>query len=175
MSRRQKPYVSPNDSYRRIIGPTEPIKVICTGIILGVILGIVIDAYFTPIAEVAEAEVIVESVPDVVLIEVIYTKDDIVRKIEEAFPEDPETAVKIARCESGLNPEIQSGHTLSYGRERSFGLFQIHEPAWHHVALRLGYTEYQTSVEENIKMARYIYELAGKRWTPWSCFTKGMI
>lgn len=124
--------------------------------------------------EVASAEVI-QSEPQEVLVEVIYTKEDIIKKVREAFPEAPDTAVAIVKCESGFNPTIQSGHTLSYGQERSYGLFQVHAPDWNETALRLGYDDYRTSVEDNIALARYIYEKAGKRFTPWSCYTKGMI
>lgn len=144
------------------------------GIALGIVLGIFIDVYMTPVAEKAHAE-ITEVVPVEVQIEVTYTTEDIVRKIKETFPEDPETAVKIARCESGLNIEVQSQHILSYGQERSFGLFQIHEPAHHKTALRLGYENYQTDIDDNLAMARHIYDSAGKRWTAWSCYTKKMI
>jgi hypothetical protein len=148
---------------------------IAAGIGIGIIFGIVIHVYFTPVVETVHAEEQAVIEPVEVILEVTYTKEDIIRRIEAAFPEDAKTAVKIAKCESGLRPVIQSQHTLSYGQEKSYGLFQIHAPDWHHVALHLGYTEYRTSVEENIKMARYIYELAGKKWTPWSCYTKGMI
>lgn len=149
-------------------------QAVAVGIALGIILGIFIDVYMTPVAEEAHAE-ITEVIPVEVQIEVTYTKEDIIKKIEDAFPESPVVAVKIAKCESGLVPDIQSQHTLSYGQERSFGLFQIHEPAWDHVAKKLGLDDYQTDVEDNIAMARYIYEQSGKRWSAWSCFTKNMI
>ena len=93
--------------------------------------------------------------------------------IQETFPEDPDTAVAIAKCESGLDAKIQSYHQLSYGREESFGVFQIHSPHWNDKALELGYTNYKTDVEDNLLMARYIYEQMG--WSAWSCFTKNMI
>ena len=144
------------------------------GIALGIVLGIFIDVYMNPVAEEARAE-IVEVQPVEVELEIIYTTEDIIRKIKETFPEDPETAVKIARCESGLNIEIQSKHILSYGQERSYGLFQIHAPDHHKTALRLGYDNYQTDIDDNLAMARYIYDAAGKRWTAWSCYTKKMI
>jgi hypothetical protein len=133
--------------------------------------------YFTPIVETvhADEQAVIEPVAEVVILEVVYTREDIIRKIEETFPESPNTAVLVAKCESGLIPDIQSNHTLSYGREESFGLFQIHARAWDKHAQRLGYVDYKTEVDDNLKMARYIYEQAGKRWTPWSCYTKGMI
>lgn len=118
---------------------------------------------------------VVEPEPAIVLLEVVYTQEDIIRKIKEVFPEDPETAVKIARCESGLRIEVQSGHTLSYGREQSFGLFQVHAPHWEKTAKQLGYEDYRTNLDHNLSLARYIYDSAGKKWTPWSCFTKKMI
>lgn len=142
---------------------------------MGIILGIVIKAYFTPVVETAHADDIVVVEPEVVQIEVVYTKEDIIKKIEEAFPEDPQTAVKVARCESHLIPDIQSHHILNGEQERSYGLFQIFSPVWHHKAMELGLTEYRTSVEENIAMARYIYTSGGNSWQPWSCWSKGMI
>lgn len=138
-------------------------------------LGMFIHVYMSPVVETAHAEIVIEEPPKVVMIEVVYTEEDIIRKIREAFPETPETAVAIAKCESGLDVDIQSHHTLSYGREQSFGLFQIHAPAWDKKAHALGYTKYRTDVEDNIAMARYIYEQSGKRWTAWSCYTKKMI
>lgn len=149
-------------------------EAVMTGLGLGILFMIVYSAYFSPIAETASAEEI-EKVAVEVPIEIVYTKEDIIRKIKETFPETPETAVAVAKCESGLRIEIQSHHQLSYGQERSYGLFQVHAPDWEHVAQRLGLEEYKTDLEDNLAMARHIYEVAGKRWTPWSCYTKGMI
>jgi hypothetical protein len=124
-------------------------------------------------AEAEEVEQIVE--PKEVILEVVYTEESIIKRIEAAFPEDPITAVKIARCESHLIPDIQSHHMLNGARERSFGLFQIFSPVWHDTAIKLGLEDYRTSVEENIAMARYIYTSGGNSWQPWSCYSKGMI
>lgn len=131
----------------------------------------------TPVAETAHAEILeeVKEEPKEVLIEVVTTRDGIIKKIEDAFPEDSATAVKVAVCESQLVPDIQSHHVLNGNRERSFGIFQIHEPSWHKVAMRLGYENYQTDVDDNIAMARYIYDNAGQSWKDWSCYTKKMI
>lgn len=150
-------------------------QAIAVGIAIGIVLGIAINIYQTSSVVMVErvyaeeAEVVA---PVEVLVEVVYTEEDIIRKIKEAFPEEPNTAVAIAKCESGLVPDIQSQHTLSYGQERSYGLFQIHSPVWHYRAIELGYEDYRTSVDDNIAMARYIYDSVGKKWTPWSCYTK---
>ena len=134
--------------------------------------------YFSPVVEVAQAEtIVIEEKPQEVLIEVVYNwdKQRIIEEIEKAFPEDPKTAVAIAKCESGLIVDIQSRHILSYGQEQSFGLFQIHAKAWDKKAKDLGYEDYKTSPRDNIDMARWIYVQSGKKWTPWSCWTKKMI
>jgi len=173
MSRRPT-YKPANDRYTRLVGPTEPIKVVALGIIGGILLGFIIEAFFTPIAETAQAETVVREY-EVVMIEIETTEDYVIKRIKETFPEDSETAIKVARCESGLRVEIQSQHQLSYGQERSYGLFQVHAPDWQKVAEILGYENYKTDLEDNLALARYIYEDAGKRFTPWSCYTKKMI
>lgn len=141
------------------------------------VAGILIDIQLQDTRK-AEAQVeTATSSPRTILIEVKidWTRDRIIEEIRATFPESPDLAVAIAKCESGLNPTIRSQHQLSYGQERSYGIMQVHAPDWHDDALRLGYDNYQTDVQDNLKMARYIYEQAGKRFTPWSCYTKKMI
>ena len=64
---------------------------------------------------------------------------------------------------------VQSNHMQPYGREESFGVFQIHARAWHHVAEDLG-LDYINNVRDNIKMARYVYEESG--WGAWTCYNQ---
>ena len=61
---------------------------------------------------------------------------------------------------------VQSRHMQPYGREESFGIFQIHARAWDGVAKELG-LDYINNVRDNIKMARYIYDQVG--WGAWTC------
>ncbi len=70
--------------------------------------------------------------------------------------------VEIARCESEFE-NVQSNNTLSYGREKSFGFFQIHAPNWHDIAVRLGLPDYQTDAMQNVLMARHILDVQGFR------------
>lgn len=125
----------------------------------------------------AQAEGVVAPEPEIVMIEVEieWTRERIIKEIVETFPESHDTAIAIALCESGLRADVQSGHTWQGERERSFGIFQIHSDSWHATAMRLGYEDYRTDPGDNIKMARYIYDNAGKRWSDWSCYTKKMI
>lgn len=127
------------------------------------------------IIEHVNAATTTEPVPVPVIIRINWTPARIEQEIRKTFPETPDLAVRVARCESGLVADIQSQHTLSYGQERSFGIFQVHEPDWGKTAARLGFENWRTDPGENIKLARHIYEQAGKRWTPWSCYTKKMI
>jgi len=100
--------------------------------------------------------------------------------IRETFHETPNTAVAVAMAESGMRM-VQSNHTYpkdmdgqrSGSRERSFCIYQIHEPAHHATAVRLGYENYQTDVEDCVKMARVIYDQAGG-WSPWTVYNKKM-
>jgi hypothetical protein len=110
--------------------------------------------------------------PREVRLEVVYSKEGVERKIREVFPEAPNTAVAIAKCESGLKADIQSHHILSYGREESFGVFQIHAKDHDRTATRLGFEGYKTQVEDNILMARHLYDSRGN-FKDWTCYNTG--
>jgi len=110
--------------------------------------------------------------PKEVMIEVVYSKEGIERLIRETFPEAPNTAVAIAKCESGLSKDIQSHHTLSYGREESYGVFQIHSKDHDRTAKKLGFENYRTDVEDNVYMARHLYDSRGN-FKDWTCYNSG--
>lgn len=134
------------------------------------------DSNGSDIVHVAEAATTTPVAKEVrVEVKIDWTKERIEKEIRDTFPEDPETAVKIAKCESGLKADIQSRHQLSYGQERSFGIFQIHAPDWHEEAVLLGYDDYKTDPGDNIKMARYIYDEARGTWRDWSCYNNRML
>ena len=107
-------------------------------------------------------------------------KANILAEIRKTFPESPNTAVAVAYAESGLRM-VQSNHSYpkdmdgqrSGSRERSFCLYQIHEPAHDANAKRLGLGDYKTNPESCIKMARVIYDQAGG-WSPWTVYQKKM-
>lgn len=158
------------------------LKVMALGVLLGILAGISLDVGTREhvIVKEVKAEEVVVDLPEPlkeVQVEVVYNwdKEKIISEIEKAFPEDPKTAVAVSKCESGLIVDIQSNNQLSYGREKSWGLFQIHEPAWDKKAKQLGFEDYKTSPRDNIDMARYIYVQSGKKWGAWSCYTKSMI
>lgn len=90
---------------------------------------------------------------EVVQIEVRYTEERIIEKIRETFPEDPDRAVAIAKCESGFNPKAISP-------TNDHGLMQINKTV-HTVEGDI------YDVETNLKFARKLYDERG--WQPWTC------
>lgn len=90
-----------------------------------------------------------------ILIEIIPEEKTIEQKIRETFPEDPDRAVKIAQCESGLNPKAVSP-------TNDHGLMQINKSV-HNVDGDI------YDVDTNLKFARKLYDERG--WKPWVCNT----
>ena len=142
-------------------------------IMAAIVGGILIDIKIAEAYKVEVQEIIVVAEKKEVRIEVVYnSKESIERHIRDVFPEAPNIAVAIAKCESGLVPNIQSHHILSYGREQSFGVFQIHAKDWDGKAKALGFGNYRTEVEDNVAMARYLYDARGN-FKDWTCYKSG--
>lgn len=107
---------------------------------------------------------------------------DIETMIRHQFGKDAEDALKVARCESQLNPSrIGDGH-LSFqhnGEElgKSYGLFQIRSGGnengkiWSRPAkLGISLEEFEKRMlnpEENVKYAHLIFK--GSGWKQWTC------
>lgn len=144
-------------------------KLIVMSTIIFVIGVIVVEEYkdlTRPVEAFKEEVEEVPTKPKEVRIEVVYdwSEEKIVEEIRNTFVETPNTAVAVARCESGLDIDV-------IGPTSDYGLMQIHAPTWHDVAIELGYTDYKTNPIENLQMARYIYEQSG--WNAWVCYKNG--
>lgn len=88
--------------------------------------------------------------------------------IREAFPEDPETAVRVAKCESGLGSHPQTYNLAA----ANAGPMQINRGTWEGYFLRkYGWTWEQVVFDlgKHLQAAREIYDRAGG-WSPWSCY-----
>lgn len=84
-------------------------------------------------------------------------------KIRQAFPEDPDTAVAIAKCESQLDPTRIGDAHMQFP---SIGLFQINQ-TWHKFD-----TKTLQNPDENIRIAKDIKDRWGN-WNAWSCYKFG--
>lgn len=141
-------------------------------IAVGILTGLFCDVAFRPYVQEVKAETKVEEPrvegKDFIIKVVInWTPERIEQEIRTTFPEAPNTAVAIAKCESGLKPDQVGNITPDYG------LMQIHGPSWDAKAKELGYSNYKTDVQDNLKMARHIYDGRGN-FNDWVCYTKGM-
>ena len=89
---------------------------------------------------------------------------DVVKMIEEKFGEKAEKAIKIAQCESHMNPQAVGDHKIAYmkdGKEygKSYGIFQVrHLP---------GRPEPEQLVDPqfNVEYAYQVYQKQG--WDAW--------
>lgn len=102
----------------------------------------------TPISPCPETGCVLPTVPVVKAAEpIIKSPVTVEEKIRASFPEDPDMAVKVAFCESSLNPNAK--HTNS----SASGLFQIIKGTWR------GYKcgDNQFDPDQNIECARKIY------------------
>lgn len=104
--------------------------------------------------------------------------EDIIKK---EFPEEPEIAIKIAKCESTLDYTLEGDKHLKFeynGQQygSSFGLFQIRSGGkekngkiWVRTDNVEEFSKKMLNPQQNIKMARKIYEESGKNFGKWSC------
>lgn len=81
------------------------------------------------------------------------------------FPDWAEAkAIRVADCESGLNPQaVSSGGG-------NWGLFQLNRRTWEPTVRSMGYSWDQTlDAYINSKVALHIYKAAGNSFSPWGC------
>jgi len=151
-------------------------EVIGWGIALGIISGIVIDTMIQQSFVVYEAEAHTEiEIPrKEVLIEtrINWTPERIEQEIQNTFPEAPNTAVAVAKAESGAslktdayNPEWHYDRHGNKVCQGSYGVMQI--ACVHHIEN----PEALFDVEFNLQKARQIKDSNG--WNQWGGYTSG--
>ena len=89
----------------------------------------------------------------------------IVSMIDQVFGADAPTAVQIATCESGLNPNAYN--PTSIGGSHAAGLFQILYPSTWYTTPEAGLSPYDAMA--NIQAAHSIFVRDGYSWREWTC------
>lgn len=141
-------------------------KSIALGCMIGLFLGVVLDAYkpfentivYEAHAEAKEVVVQVEPVID-------WSPERISQEIETQAKKYGVSATlmkKIVQCESMGSTTIQSNHRLSYGREQSFGLAQIHLPDHKNVSK-------EQALDPKFALEFMAKNIAAGRVGMWSC------
>lgn len=142
------------------------------GVLFFIVFDIINKPYVFEAQQIAEAYTEEVAEPEEVLVEVVYETDGIERKIRETFIETPNTAVAVAKAESGhllkadaYNPEW---HYDSYGNKICQGSYGVMQIACVH---NLTDPDALFDVEFNLKKAREIYLKRG--WSPWGGHSSG--
>lgn len=89
-------------------------------------------------------------------------------KIAYYFPEETEIMINVFKCESGLRQFDDHGKTIISPTNDS-GIAQINIATWDKQAKKMD-LNYMDSVNDNLKMARHIYDVQGK--SAWVCYKK---
>lgn len=144
------------------------------GILFGIVFDLVSQPHVFEVAQAAEEVVIVEPVPQEVLIEVKYdwTTDRIEQELRVTFPLDGDMAVAVAKSESGakLNPNAYNpewhydakGNKVCQG---SYGVMQI--ACVHHIENPKALFD----VKFNLEKAKQIH--AESVWRQWGGYSSG--
>lgn len=143
------------------------------GVLFFIVFDIINKPHIFEAQQVAEAYVEEVIEPEVVMIEVRYETEGVERMIRETFVETPNTAVAIAKGESGhllkadaYNPEW---HYDARGNKVCQGSYGVMQVACVH---NLADPEALFDVEFNIKVARRIYEARGN-FNDWGAYRNG--
>jgi len=116
------------------------------------------DAQVTPVVYETEKEEIIiligTSTPP------IETREQVVEEIRRVFHEEPELALAIFKCESGLVPTAENWNTNGSVDRGITQLNSVHDLSGVDV----------WDPKENLAFARKLYDERG--WQPWYCYTK---
>lgn len=96
------------------------------------------------------------------------TRERIILMVEETWPEDPRTAVRILECES------KSGdHADTFSLEAAnAGPMQLNQATWRpffEIGYGWSWEQVVTDIATHLRAARIIYDRASG-WGPWRCY-----
>ena len=91
-------------------------------------------------------------------------KEKIVLYIKQTFGKYSDSALKIAKCESGLRPMAKNDNTQWGGVGVDRGIFQLNN-----VYQKIDNANFLYDYKLNINMAWVIFKSAGYNWHLWTC------
>ncbi len=132
--------------------------------ILTLLVGIMIMANSIDTSYISPVPVYGVEVIEKPVVETVYkVPETIEEKIRATFPEDPDNAVAIFSCESGLRPDAFNGANSNGTWDAGIGqVNQIHGVS----------KTMLMDLEVNLAVSRVIYERSGNSWSPWVCARK---
>jgi len=92
----------------------------------------------------------------------IETEEQIVEEIKRVFHEEPELALAIMKCESGLVPTAEHWNTNGTVDKGIAQLNSVHDLSGVDV----------WNPKENLRFARKLYDERGQRFTDWVCYVQ---
>lgn len=137
-----------------------------------IVLAIVFDVWYqsatAPIEYVATVAHAEELEPREVQfrVEINWTRERLEQEVETKAKEygvSAQLMKDIIKCESNWDTDVQSHHTLSYGREKSFGLVQIHLPSHPTVS-------YEEAIDPAFAINFLAEHIADGSARMWSCY-----
>jgi hypothetical protein len=120
---------------------------------------------FMYVAETAHADEI-KPKPALIRVHIDWTRERLEKEVETKAKEygvSAQLMKDIIKCESNWDVDVQSHHTLSYGREKSFGLVQIHLPSHPTVS-------YEEAIDPAFAINFLAEHIADGSARMWSCY-----
>jgi hypothetical protein len=94
-----------------------------------------------------------------------YSSAQVAGIINQVFGPYASGAIRVAQCESGLNP--YAVNSMSIGNSRAVGVFQILYPSTWYGTSQAGASPYDASA--NVRAAHDIFVRDGYSWREWVC------
>ncbi len=144
------------------------IQVVALGVLLGILAGISLDIATGDKQVIAEAkaeELVVVVEPQEVMIEIRYdwSQERIEQQIRSTFIEEPDKAVRVAKCEGIVNGKLDPKAFNHTNNSNDTGIFQISEKYHGQEVKRQGLD--MENVIDNINYAHQLYKKNG--WNDW--------
>lgn len=127
-----------------------------------------------PIIYEAEASELETSSPVLVEVKIEWNRariEEEIRKVSEKYGVSYTKMYNTIQCESGFDTDIQSHHTLSYGREQSWGLAQFHIPSRNRTASGEVITK-EMALDPAIALDAMAYHFSVGNAKAWTCYRK---